>query len=278
MVRVIGVLDSQVSGRARSVFVRLRCRPGTAHMVANALAQWPETGSVKVLTGSVDCVAEVAYTSNDHLARLMMDDLPRLDGVVATSSNQVIRRFSTPHSWDAGILSSHAVRMLQATRRDPCGEVPEADTVVQLTPLDEKLVEALAQDGRLSWQELGDRCGVAPSTARRRAERLMSHGILRMRTVVEPHVIGFPVDAFIWLSVNPTKLDAAGEILARHQNVLMIAATAGDRNLCGEIAVASDGALYDFLATTVGNLPGLQDADVAVGLRTVKRASMVVAR
>lgn len=277
VVRVVGVLDSQVSRRARSVFVRLRCRPGAARGVADALAHWRETGSVKLLTGSVDCVAEIAYTSNDHLARLMMDDLPRLEGVVATSSNQVIRRFSTPHSWHAGILSSHAVRMLQATRRDPCGEVPEPDTAVPLTPLDERLVDELVKDGRLTWQELGNRCGVAPSTARRRAERLMSQGILRMRTVVEPHVIGLPVDAFIWLSINPTKLDAAGEILAQHQNVLMIAATTGDRNLCGEIAVASDGALYDFLATTVGNLPGLQDADVAVGLRTLKRASRVLA-
>lgn len=35
--------------------------------VAGPLARWRETGSVKLLTGSVDCVAELAYTSNEHL-------------------------------------------------------------------------------------------------------------------------------------------------------------------------------------------------------------------
>lgn len=104
----------------------------------------------------------------------------------------------------------------------------------------------------------------------------MSRGILRMRTVVEPEVLGLAVDAFIWLSVNPTKLSVAGETLAKHHDVLMIAATTGDRNLCGEIAVASDSDLYDFLSGTVGHLPGLLHADVTVGLRTVKRAGRVL--
>ncbi|MEW2375984.1 hypothetical protein AB0883_07740 [Micromonospora sp. NPDC047812] len=52
----------------------------------------------------------------------------------------------------------------------------------------------------------------------------------------------------------------------------MIAATTGDRNLCGEIALESDAALYEFLSGTIGQLPGLQHADVAVALRSVKRA------
>jgi DNA-binding Lrp family transcriptional regulator len=275
VVRVVGVFDDHVSRRARSVFVRLRCRPGTADGVARAIAQWDETGSVKVLTGTVDCVAELTYTSNEHLYRLMMEELPHLDGIVASFSNQVIRRFSTPHSWNPGILSPHAVRALQAERSDVFTEVPEPDTVAQVSPLDERLIAELARDGRLGWQALADRCGVTPSTARKHVGTLMARGILRMRAVVEPNQVGFPVDAFISLSINPTKLGVAGETLAQHRDVLMIAATTGDRNLCGEVAVESDKALYNFLADTIGDLPGLLHADVAVGLRTVKRAGMI---
>lgn len=275
-VRVVGVLDSQASHRARSVFVRLRCSPGAAFDVARAIAQWRETGSVKLLTGTVDCVAELAYTSNEHLYRLMMEELPRLEGVVATYSNQVIRRFATPHSWNPGVLSSHAVRMLHAARPDQWDEAAEPEGETPLSSLDEELIAELIDDGRLGWQELAQRTGVTPATARKHVERLMASGILRMRTVIEPEVIGLNVDAFISLSVNPTQLSVAGQTLAQHRDVLMIAATTGDRNLCGEIAVASDSALYDFLASTVGNLPGLLHADVAVGLSTVKRASMIL--
>ncbi|WP_129664919.1 Lrp/AsnC family transcriptional regulator [Phytoactinopolyspora endophytica] len=276
LLRVTGVLDDEASHRARSLFVRLRCSPGAAHRAALKLAQWKETGSVKLLTGSIDCVAEIGYTSNEHLLHLMMEELPRLDGVVATSSNQVIRRFSTPHSWNPGLLPEPALQTLHAARLDHWNEHPYPAAAPPLSSLEEQLVELLTADGRRGWQELADSCGVTPSTARRRVESLMSRGILRMRTVIEPEHIGLPVNAFVWLSINPTQLGAAGEVLARHPDVLMIAATTGDRNLCGEIALASDAALYDFLSGTVGSLPGLLHADVAVGLRTVKRAGKIL--
>ncbi len=100
----------------------------------------------------------------------------------------------------------------------------------------------------------------------------MASGALRMRTVIEPVAIGLPVDAFISLSVNPTHLSRAGELLAQDPAVLMMAATTGDRNLCGEVALASDADLYLYLSETIGTLPGLQHADVAVAVRSVRRA------
>jgi DNA-binding Lrp family transcriptional regulator len=275
VVKVIGVLDMENSHRARSVFVRLRCSPGAAYRSARQLAEWKEARSVKLLTGSVDCMAELVYTSNEHLLQLMMDKLPRLDGVIGTSSTQVIRRYSTPHGWNPGLLPDDVVQALRAERHDQWQERVSPDEEVVLTDLDERLIALLNEDGRQGWQELAEKCGVMASTVRRRVESLTARGILRMRVVVEPSVIGLPVDAFVWLSINPTQLSTAGGILAKHPAVLMIAATTGDRNLCGEIAVASDRALYEFLSETIGHLPGLIHADISVGLRTVKRASMI---
>lgn len=274
--RVIGVLDAESTRRSRSMFVRLRCRPGTAERSAEQLADWPECGSVKLLTGSADCVAEISYTSNDHLLRLMLEELPALDGVLALWSNQVIRRFSTPHSWLPDLLPAESVAQLRSQRldlwRDPVPEIPATTTA-----LDERIAQELAEDGRLGWQALADRCHASPGTVRRRTEAMMTSGALRMRTVVEPEAIGLPVDAFISLSVNPTQLSRAGELLAQDPAVLMIAATTGDRNLCGEVALGSDADLYLFLSETIGTLPGLQHADVAVAIRSVKRAGRLLA-
>jgi DNA-binding Lrp family transcriptional regulator len=275
LVRVTGVLDMEASHRARSVFVRLRCRPGSGRTAAYQLARWDEAGSVKLLTGNVDCMAELAYTSNAHLMRLMMEELPHLDGVVATSSTQVIRRFSTPHSWEPGLLPDADVRALRSERRDHWDERVYPEEPVPIGPLDEGLIELLAEDGRMGWRELAQRCGVMPVTARRHVETLMARGIVRLRTVVEPALIGLPVGAFVWLSINPTQLGRAGRVLAGRPEVLMISATTGDRNLCGEIAVASDRALYEFLAEIVGTLPGLLHAEVTTELRSVKRASRI---
>jgi DNA-binding Lrp family transcriptional regulator len=274
-VRVTANLDGEATRRSRSVFARLRCRPGEAHRTAERLAEWPECGSVKVLTGSVDCIAEVRYTSQDHLLAITRDRLPALDEVLAVWSNQVIRRFSTPHRWLPRLLPPERVDRLRARRIDWWDDrLPERP--VSTDELDERIARHLQADGRLTWNRLGDLCGVSPITARRRTESMMQSGALRLRAVVEPEAIDLPVDAFISLNVNPTHLSHAGELLAQHPSVLMIAATTGDRNLCGEVALESDAALYTFISETVGGLPGLQLADVAVTLQTLKRAGRAV--
>lgn len=275
LIRIIGVLDLENSHRSRSAFVRLSCRPGTGRRVAHQLAAWPEARSVKLLTGSADCMAEVVFTSNDHLLHLMMDDLPRLDGVVGASTAQVIRRFSTPHAWTAGVLPAATLRALRAERRDHWEERTPPGDDARISELDERLIALLGEDGRLGWQELAERSRVAPNTARRRTEFLMSRGLLRMRTVIEPALLGLPIGAFIWLRISSSRLSSAGQILTNHPAVLMIAATTGEQNLCGEIAVASDQALYEFLTETVGRLPGLLHTDTTVELRALKRAAML---
>jgi DNA-binding Lrp family transcriptional regulator len=271
VVRVVGVLDSRATRRARSLFVRLRCGPGNARRTAERLAAWPECGSVKLLAGSVDAVAEISYTSNDHLLDLTLEQLPALDGVLAVWSNQIIRRFSTPHSWLPSLLPDDAASELRAQRPDVWRERAPSEPAVA-SALDERIAAALAADGRMGWRRLGQLCGASPVTARHRAESRMASGALRMRTVVEPETLGLSVNAFVWLNVNPTQLGRAGGLLAAHPSVLMISATTGDRNLCGEVALDSDEALYDFISDTIGGLPGLQHADVAVSLRSLKRA------
>ena len=270
-VRVIGVLDGEATGRSRSLFVRLRCRPGDGNRSAQRLAAWPECGSVKLVTGSVDCIAEINYTSNDHLLAITLEQLPSLDGVLAVWSNQVVRRFATPHSWLPELLPEEIAAQLRSQRLDPWQD-PLPGQSVRLDALDERIADALAVDGRLGWQQLADHCDASPVTVRRHTESMLASGALRMRAVVEPEGVGLPVNAFISLSVNPTQLGRAGEMLAQHPSMLMIAATTGDRNLCGEVALGSDAALYEFISATIGGLPGLQHADVAVALRSVKRA------
>lgn len=272
---VTGVVDSRATNRSRSLFVRLRCTPGNVLSTVERLASWPECGSVKLVTGSVDAVAEISYTSQDHLLDLTLEQLPALNGVQAIWSNQVIRRYSTPHRWMPPLLPDAAVAALRALRIDRWLESSPPDRA-DLPPVAALVAGAMQDDARQSWRMIARRCGISAVTARHHVEQMMASGTLRTRTVVEPEAIGLAVNAFVWLNVNPTQLGKAGAVLAEHPAVLMIAATTGDRNLCGEIAVASESELYTFISRTIGGLPGLQHADVAIALRSLKRAGRAV--
>lgn len=274
VVRVIGVLDQQRADAGFSVFLRLRCRTGASTDVARAVARWPEAGYVSVIGGDLDCVAQLHVASTRHLLAITNGRLPDLRSVTGSSTSKIIRRFSTPHGWTAGVLPEPVLVSLRTDRLDHWLE----DRPYQRTRLDavdEALIRELATDGRRSWRKLADALGVQPATVSRRIEALMASGLLRLRTVVQPAAVRQPVVAYVWLRVAPSRLEAVGRELAAHPNVLNIAATTGHSNLSGEVAVASDDALYDFITEDVGQLTGVAAVDVSDGLDVIKRGSLV---
>src|SRR5699024_12211873 len=54
LIRVVSVVDQQHVGYGFAVFLRLRCVPGASADVAQAVAQWPESGYVSVVGGDLD--------------------------------------------------------------------------------------------------------------------------------------------------------------------------------------------------------------------------------
>lgn len=274
-VHVTASLDVLATGRGIPVFVRVRCRSGTAVDVANALTRWQSVRYVALVSGFADCLIEIVATDNDDLLRLTLVELPRLDGVDGSSSIVVLRRFTTGVSWDPGLLPRSAVTALRAQRTDRWDRAQPESAAPALTETDDALAAALAEDGRMRWRDLAARVGVMESTARRRVGAMFASGALRLRAVVEPATLGLPITAFLWLRVDPARVDAVATHLRTHPAVLLLSATAGEHNMYGEVAVASHAVLHAFLTETLGAIEGIRDLDVTLGLRTLKRGSII---
>ena len=275
LVHVAATLDVLATGRGVPVFVRVRCEPARSVAVANALTAWPSVRFVSLVSGAADCLVELVAADRNDLLELTLLRLPELDGVIGSSSEVVLRRFTTGVGWDPGLLEPDAVAALRADRIDRWDRAQPTELAPPLTEVDEVLVAALAEDGRMRWRELAARAGVVESTARRRVENLCRSGAIRLRTIVEPETLGLPVTAFLWLRVDPRRVDAVAEELIRHPEVMLLCATAGEHTMCGEVAVAEYRDLHRFLTGTLGGIAGIRDVDVTLGLRTLKRASIV---
>ncbi|WP_197285145.1 Lrp/AsnC family transcriptional regulator [Sciscionella sediminilitoris] len=272
VVKVLGTLDVIAAGRGTPVLMRVSCTPGTAPTVAAELAGRSEVWMAHLLSGTVDCMAEVVIADSGQLAELAYERLGGMQGVTGSSSHVVIRRFATAHGWDSGVLGQDAVRRLRGSRADRWDHSEQAGQVGTLTEVDEEIVAALQADGRMRWVDVAARAGVMERTARRRADELMHRGLLRMRAVVDPGLFGLAVRALLWVRIDPSRLTTVGQALAGHSSVLLLAATTGEFNLCGEIAVRDYAQLYEFLTTVLGALPGVRDIDLTLELRTLKRA------
>jgi DNA-binding Lrp family transcriptional regulator len=270
LVGVTGVLDHLRCGLGISLLVRMRCRPGTANTVAEALAELPETRFVTVVTGSADVSAEFVVPDHHAVTRVLVEDLPRPGDITETESMVVVRKFSAVEEWDTGLLTAEAVALLRPDgARTGHREWSEPE---RLTEQEFAIARLLAADGRASYAQLAAACGVSESTAARRVESLVRRGCLRFRTLFETRLIGLGVEFMEWLAVEPGELENVGAQLAKHPSTQYVSATTGRFNLCLHGVLPGYGDLYQYLTDVVGALPGVRTADMTLQARTLKRA------
>lgn len=271
-VRVIGNIDVMAAGTGFPVLLRIECEQATTADVATELATRAAMRSVTTTAGSFQCHADVIVSSLEELSALIVDDLPATPGIRSVGTHIVLRRFTTAHSWDCGILDAAQVEQLRRPRPDSASDDQPRR---RLDGTDNTLIRSLEADGRASWRELGERAGVEQRTAQRRVLDLMTRGMLKMRTFVRPEDLGLPLTATLWIRTDPADLEAVGIALARHPAVTLLVATTGDFNLCGAVAVADNRALYDFMTLTLGSIPTMRRVDIAVEMTTLKRMNIM---
>ncbi|MGB3441906.1 MAG: Lrp/AsnC family transcriptional regulator [Actinophytocola sp.] len=270
VVGVTGVLDHLRCGLGISLIVRMRCKPGRANDVADALAALPVTRFVTVVSGSADVAAEVVVRRHQDVARALVEDLPRPDDIVETESMVVVRKFLAFEEWDTGLLGPDAAARLRHTAQ-VTGHRAWHETE-QLTEQEFAIAGALAADGRATYAQIAAAIGASESTAARRVESLVNRGCLRFRTLFETPVLGLDVDFMQWLTVEPAELANVGAMLAKEPSTRYVSATTGRFNLVLHGVLPGYGDLYDYLTGVVGALPGVHGADMTLQARTLKRA------
>ena len=163
--------------------------------------------------------------------------------------------------------------MLPALKVEPLRQQPAQSGHVELGELDFALFDALGVDGRASHAELAATTGWSESTVRRRMDQLRAVGVLYFDLELDMPVFGFRSATWLWLSVPPADLAAAGEALAKFPEVAYAAATTGAANLAACVICRDETEFYEFLTAKAATLPGVQRVETAPIIRTVKQAS-----
>ena len=88
-------------------------------------------------------------------------------------------------------------------------------------------------------------------------------------------MLGLNVEATLWLSVEPARLDEVGRALATHQAIPFAAATTGPTNLLASALFRDTQHLYEYLTGPLAGLPGVRSVQTAPIIRTLKRTGSV---
>ncbi len=107
--------------------------------------------------------------------------------------------------------------------------------------LDQLIVCALCEDGRMSYTDLAERVGLSVSAVHQRVRRLEQRGVIRGYTArVDADALGLPLTAFVSIKpIDPATPDDAPERLAHLTAIEACHSVAGDENYILKVRVAS---------------------------------------
>ena len=139
------------------------------------------------------------------------------------------------------------------------------------------MLDVLTRDGRAGYGTLARASGLSEGRATRRLAALLDAGIVYFDVDVAGAALGFPVSAYVWLTVAPAELDAACCALSRHRQAPFVAAISGRANVVISVTCRNLDELYEYATADLGAVPGVQAIEIAPVLRRLKQAGTMVA-
>ncbi|MFR0357247.1 Lrp/AsnC family transcriptional regulator [Streptomyces sediminimaris] len=279
VVRVAGVVNPGALGQSRWL-VRLRCRPGSVAAIAEALARRDDVNWVALSAAGYEITCATQSRTREQRENLLGQRLPRTAAVLDINAFAVLRQFmgGRGHYWAAleGVLSPEQEAML-GSDGPPFTESPVVTRdPVHLTTEDERILDALAADGRASLVDLAAAADSTPGRVSRRLHTLLLRRVVHIDVEIAAAALGYHARANLWLRVHPSAVKEVGRALAREPEIAFAAAVSGPFNLHAVAHCRDLDELFEFTSDRVGSLAGLQSMEVSPVLRHIKQAGTLL--
>jgi len=123
---------------------------------------------------------------------------------------------------------------------------------------DLEIIALLNEDGRMPSAEISRRLGsVSARTVTNRVGVLTREGVINVRAVVNPDMVGFGVLADVFIETEPGQLREVAERVAEFSLVSYVACATGDTDVITSVRARNIEELYNFVIEVLGKIPGV---------------------
>lgn len=273
VLRPVGVVNPRVYGECQWI-VRVHAKPDDLLRLAEALVRRPDVTHANVLSGGTELVCVVRAPLDDAEAGLL-HRLPRTSTVLDMRVDLILNAFgSSMYAHWTG--HGHALDRHQVAALQPA-DCAQPGRPIGPTPEDQPLLDALAEDGRISDSALAGLTGWSPARVKRRMVALQGCGTLSFDLDVLPERLGFMLHAIIWISVVPQHLTSVAEQIVRHDEVASVATVSGPANLMVVVICRNPEHFYRYLAERLATVDHIAAYDVSVRSRRLKQVGSLIA-
>lgn len=138
--------------------------------------------------------------------------------------------------------------------------------------LDKQLVSLLRKDARQSSEALAKQLNVSASSVRRRVQKLVSDGVIRIIAYPDAGKIGTPLIVLLGFDVAHDRVDSVLNWLNSREEVSWLSVVSGRYDIMAAAWFASTDHLYHFLEKEVGALGGVVNTETFFCIHMVKAA------
>lgn len=139
--------------------------------------------------------------------------------------------------------------------------------------IDNQILDALQNNGRITNQELADHVGLSPSPCLRRVRQLERDGVItRYVALVAPEALGLDVTAFVRVRLDQQDdrhLEAFEATVADFPEVMECYLMTGESDYQLRVLVRSLAQFEDFLRGRLTRVPGVANVTTSFALRPV---------
>ncbi len=134
----------------------------------------------------------------------------------------------------------------------------------------ERLINLLEKDARQNSEALAKQLSVSSSTIRRRVNKLIEQGIIRIVARTEPSKIGLPLRAIIAFNVDHSKINPLMQKLSSRSEVKWVFAVSGQFDFIAMTWFPSTDELFNFIERDIGKLEGVKRTETFICLHVEK--------
>ena len=140
-----------------------------------------------------------------------------------------------------------------------------------LDELDQKIVQLLIQNARMSYSEIGQKIGVSRVAVKMRVQALEKKGIIEeYTTIINPQKISGAVSCYFELETTPDALMEVAEQLRQNEIVTQIYRVTGKSKLHVHAVAASNDEMEALIYETIDKLPGVVECSCNIILSRIK--------
>lgn len=146
----------------------------------------------------------------------------------------------------------------------------------ELDETDKRILKVLHDDGRATYNEIGQRLNITGNTVRRRMDEMRDAGIIRRFTVLtDPEELDYLTVAF-GLSVEAGRTDQIAEELAKQECVFKLWVLSGTHNIIFDSRFRDKQHFQDFIHDTLHNIEGIASYESSIVTRSVTDQGSVI--